>query len=162
MTSDTHPRVSRRSVTKGVAWAVPAVAIASAAPKIAASPIVTVTQAGTACKQPGGSCAPYIKGYLQPLQICNNSTQSITVTIIQPATLLFNGVLEAFTPYPTTFTLATKGCQRVVLNISHSNSENSTISGTIQWSWVATDGQHGTGSTTINTTATNPCVNCTV
>ncbi|MEA5153886.1 hypothetical protein [Raineyella sp.] len=151
-------------MTKGVAWAVPAVAVASAAPKIAASPIVTVSQAGSACKLPGNSCAPqWSKGYLQPLRICNNSTVSITVTITTPAYLTFNGVSTQFTPNPASFTLASKGCKDVVLNLNlQDNSQQSSITGALNWSYTSTDGQSGTGTTSINTAQTPPCVNCTV
>ena len=47
-------RISRRTVTRGVAWSAPIAAVAYAAPAFAASPgPVAVTQCGTACKHPG-------------------------------------------------------------------------------------------------------------
>ena len=46
-------RISRRTVTRGVAWSAPIAAVAYAAPAFAASQPVTVTPCGTACKHPG-------------------------------------------------------------------------------------------------------------
>lgn len=157
--------ISRRTVTKAMAWAVPAVAVAATVPLAAASPIVTVTDAGDACKLPGNSCssAGWSKGYLQPLQICNNSTQNLTVEITEPAVLSFNGVPTPFTPVPASFTIPAGDCHRVVLNINtQNNSQNSTISGVLNWTWTAGDGQTGDGQTEIYTAATPPCEGCTV
>lgn len=157
--------MSRRTVTKAMAWAVPAVAVAATVPIAAASEIITVSQAGPACKLPGNSCnnAGYSKGYLQPLEICNNSDESVTVTITTPAVLSFNGVPTQFTPVPAGFTIAPNDCQRVILNLNlQDNSEQSSIVGTLNWSWEAEGGQTGLGATPINTGSTPPCVNCTV
>lgn len=162
---DTVDGVSRRTVTKAMAWAVPAVAVAASVPLAAASPIVTITDAGDACKLPGNSCssAGWSKGYLQPLQICNNSTQTLTVEISTPAVLSFNGDATEFTPVPSSFTISPGDCQRVVLNINtQDNSQNSTITGTIYWTWTAGDGQNGDGQTDIYTGSTEPCSGCTV
>ena len=46
-------RISRRTVTRGVAWSAPIAAVAYAAPAFAASQPVTVTPCGSACKHPG-------------------------------------------------------------------------------------------------------------
>jgi uncharacterized Zn-binding protein involved in type VI secretion len=46
-------RVSRRTVTRGAAWSVPAVAVAVAAPAFAASNTNPVVTAGASCKCPG-------------------------------------------------------------------------------------------------------------
>lgn len=45
--------VSRRTVVKGAAWAVPVVAVASAVPAMAASPCVTFTLGPRTCKDSG-------------------------------------------------------------------------------------------------------------
>lgn len=168
--------VSRRTVVKGAAWAVPAITVASAVPAMAASATVTVSEAGDACKLPGNSCsnAGYSKGYLQPLTICSRSPYIVTVTITTPATLEFNGVPTVFTPVPASFTLpaATAAqpqvCQRVILNLNlQDNSQNSSIYGTLYWTFVSrrADGtivETGSGTTAISTAATAPCSNCTV
>lgn len=163
MTSENSSGLSRRTIAKGAAWAAPAVVVAAAAPKVSASPIVTVSQAGPACKLPGNSCssAGYNKGYLQALRICNNSSQSVVVTITTPASLTFNDEVTEFTPIPSSFSLTTTGCQTVVLNLNlQDNSENSSISGTIHYSFAAADGQTGTGSVDVNTESTPPCSDC--
>ena len=54
--------VSRRTVTKGMAWAVPAIAIAAPVPAFAAASEGPLTLEGTGCKLPGNSNATY-KGY---------------------------------------------------------------------------------------------------
>ncbi len=163
MTEDTTKLgLSRRTLAKGAAWSVPAVAVAAAAPAMAASALVTVSEAGDACKLPGNSCsnAGYNKGYLQPLTICNNSTVSVTVTITEPATLTFNGNSTVFTPVPASFTVAPGGCQNVTLNLNlQDNSQNSSITGTLNWTAIG-GSLSVSGSTAINTASTPPCVDC--
>ena len=70
--------VSRRTVVKGTAWAVPAVVVAPAAPAMAASPCLTATFGGNSCKQPGNP-----NGYGYRLEICltNSCSSPVTVTI---------------------------------------------------------------------------------
>jgi hypothetical protein len=79
------PGISRRTVVKGTAWAVPAVVVASAAPAMAAgaSQCLTATFGGGSCKQPGTGQNNF--GF--NLKICFTNTCSasvdITVTKIQ-------------------------------------------------------------------------------
>ncbi|WP_314506962.1 hypothetical protein [uncultured Microbacterium sp.] len=71
--------VSRRTVTKAMAWSVPAIAVAATVPNAAASPIcLTATFSGTSCKDPGNPT----KGYR--LQVCftNSCNAAITVNVI--------------------------------------------------------------------------------
>ena len=68
VTSEKKSGISRRTVAKGMAWSVPAVALAVAAPAYAASPCTPVPSLGGAsCKCPGGSTGVKF-GYI--LQIC--------------------------------------------------------------------------------------------
>jgi hypothetical protein len=85
--------ISRRTVTKAMAWAVPVIAIAAPTPAFAISgepPTVTI---GQACKLPGNSqgenCAEVFancpgldteKAYAFPIRIFNDSDQQIYVT----------------------------------------------------------------------------------
>ncbi len=71
--------VSRRTVVKGTAWAVPAVVVASAAPAMAAgtSQCVTATFGGLSCKQPGQGQNDF--GYR--LQFCFANTCSVDAVI---------------------------------------------------------------------------------
>ncbi len=50
--------ISRRNIAKGASWAVPAVALASAAPAASASPTTTVTCPTTSCLSSTGGSAP--------------------------------------------------------------------------------------------------------
>lgn len=66
-------QINRRTVTKGIAWSVPAVAIASAAPAFASSgPKPTLSFLG-ACKYPGNNCGGEVKhAYGFRFQVTNN------------------------------------------------------------------------------------------
>ena len=75
--------VSRRTVVKGAAWAVPVVAVASAVPAMAASPCEPViTFGGLSCKCPGQSTGDPWTYYLQFCATldpnCTGGTVSIT------------------------------------------------------------------------------------
>ncbi|WP_228488827.1 hypothetical protein [Raineyella fluvialis] len=68
-------RPSRRTVVKGAAWAVPAIAVASATPAFAASRCLQLSFSGTACKVSN-------QGQYFIQQICfSNSCQSLSLTI---------------------------------------------------------------------------------
>ena len=79
MTNETSG-ISRRTLAKGAAWAVPAVAVAAATPAMAKSggpPQVTVLDA---CKQPGKSCAPeFSKGYTFTVRLYNPTGETVYV-----------------------------------------------------------------------------------
>ncbi len=90
--SEASRGISRRTLVKGTAWAVPAVAVASAAPAMAKSGRGPVLDVQRACKQPGSSCAntnrPYnfVKGYTFTASIYNPSGETIYVYTSTPAT----------------------------------------------------------------------------
>lgn len=71
--------VSRRTVAKGAAWAVPAIAVAGAAPAMAASPGL-IELSGAGCKLPGNSNSTF-KGYAFALTASNTTTSSVTIQI---------------------------------------------------------------------------------
>ena len=77
--------VSRRTVAKGAAWAVPTIMAASAAPAFAVSPgEVTMEMINVACKLPGASCLDKTgvkKGYLITAIISNFTTLPVYVTV---------------------------------------------------------------------------------
>ena len=84
---------SRRSVVKGAAWAVPAIAVASAAPTVAAS-AGFLTFTGSACKLPGNSSSTF-KGYVFEL-LAHNATGPLprdAVTVIDSITI--QGIADA-------------------------------------------------------------------
>ena len=65
--------ITRRSVATGLAWASPVIAIAAAAPAMATSGPQPVVVPGSACKLPGSSCDPLVKGYLFQFTVSNPS-----------------------------------------------------------------------------------------
>ena len=85
MAFDSPAPINRRTVAKGIAWSVPAVAVAGAAPAFAASkpPIEIDFGKSTACKIPGSSFSAqcYDKGYVLWGVFTNNTTLAATVTI---------------------------------------------------------------------------------
>jgi hypothetical protein len=72
--------ISRRTVTKAMAWAVPVIAIAAPAPAFAASGGI-LQFAGVGCKLPGNSNSIY-KGYAFLLSVENNTNDPITLNIV--------------------------------------------------------------------------------
>ena len=74
--------VSRRTVTKAMAWAVPAVAVATAVPAYAGASRDFVSFTGQACKDPGGGTQKYY--YFEV--VITNSTGS-------PLNVVFTGVV---------------------------------------------------------------------
>ena len=79
--------VSRRTVTKAMAWAVPVIAVSAAVPAYAASQI-NIHLNGAGCKLPGNSNSTY-KGYAFAVAINNASTVPITINI---TSITLNGV----------------------------------------------------------------------
>jgi hypothetical protein len=74
-----HISVSRRTVARGAAWAVPVVAVGAAAPAMAAS-TEFLTFTGNACKLPGNSDSVY-KGYVFELLANNPYTHDVALVI---------------------------------------------------------------------------------
>jgi len=74
--------ISRRTVVKGAAWAVPAIAVAGAVPAMAASvlPCLAFTLGGASCKWPGSGES---WSYDISVEICNTCPTPITVRITQ-------------------------------------------------------------------------------
>ncbi|WP_404443952.1 hypothetical protein LG315_10875 [Microbacterium marinum] len=74
--------ISRRTVAKTMAWAVPAIAIAAPAPAFAASGGAPSGQFLDACKQPGNSCFSgygFRKGYTFTFTITNTTTDPLYI-----------------------------------------------------------------------------------
>lgn len=73
--------LSRRKVTAGLAWSVPAVAVAASAPAFAASPVCVVATSGEVTKYPGGSSRTGIRqGYGFPIVLTNNTRNVVRVS----------------------------------------------------------------------------------
>ncbi|MEJ1090731.1 hypothetical protein [Microbacterium istanbulense] len=94
MSEKVESGVSRRTVTKAMAWAVPVMAVASTVPLAAAS-YVPVTLTGIACKEPGNP-----KYYRFQVKITNDNLAAVTVTFVS---LTINGLtLSTVDPGSTT------------------------------------------------------------
>lgn len=82
MTENTTKKtISRRAVAGGMAWSVPAIAFASAAPAATVSPLFTA-QAGIVCKYPGGSVRGVKHAYMFPLTFTNIANEEVCVKIV--------------------------------------------------------------------------------
>lgn len=75
----TTPQISRRTVTAGLAWSVPAVAAVSAAPAFAISPTCVTGTTGAAVKFPGGSTL-IKQGYGFPITVTNPTRSALRVS----------------------------------------------------------------------------------
>ncbi|MDO5677291.1 MAG: hypothetical protein Q4G35_07255 [Propionibacteriaceae bacterium] len=64
-------QINRRTVTKGIAWSVPVLAVAGASPAFASSGDGPLTLTGEACKLPGGSSTAYKHGYVYLMDLVN-------------------------------------------------------------------------------------------
>jgi hypothetical protein len=74
-------RPARRTLVKGAAWSVPAIAVATQAhAQTGSPPIIVEPQGGAACKFPGASCSPYKQAYRFVFCFTNQSAENITVT----------------------------------------------------------------------------------
>lgn len=147
--------ISRRSVAKGMAWSVPVVAVATAAPAIAASGTPPKGQVNKACKQPGNSCGEYgfVKGYTFTVTITNTSNKTIYVytaasgdlapdfQVSSPvdfdfatANLFNNGQIGA--PLPLSAPIAPGGTLTIIINAgTNSNSANTSAVGNLSLAW---------------------------
>lgn len=94
MAFDPAAPINRRTVTKGIAWSVPAVAVAGAAPAFAASPsncvgAACVTLSGNVCKHPGEP-----KYY--HFEVCfTNAGPAVTITFTE---MIINGISRPTIP----------------------------------------------------------------
>ena len=81
MTENNKKTISRRAVAGGMAWTVPAIAFASAAPAATVSPLYAVST-GNVCKYPGGSVDGVKHAYMFPLTLTNVATEEVCVEIV--------------------------------------------------------------------------------
>ena len=75
------PGVSRRTLARGAAWSVPAVAVAAAAPAYAASGAIEISTVYTSCKHSGEGNNDYPKAYHIQFVIANPSSAPVTFTL---------------------------------------------------------------------------------
>ena len=140
------PSTTRRTLVKGAAWSVPVVAVAGAAPAMAASgggPNVTI---GGACKLPGNSCGNvFVKGYIFDLTITNNTGKAIYLYepwIINEDNpdleLFFQAVIDADTGQELAFPILLEPGDTVALILNageNGDSANQSLTGNIRIPW---------------------------
>lgn len=155
-------KISRRTVAKGMAWAVPAVAVSAAIPAYALSgarPSVTVIDA---CKQPGNSCNSgqtdydLVKGYTFVVKLTNSSAQTIylyspmsgdympqvsitSLVNVQYSTARYfelnQGISGIKGPVGSVITLGPGETKYIVLSASYNASPNVDASGYLYFAW---------------------------
>ncbi|KRE25822.1 hypothetical protein [Agromyces sp. Soil535] len=139
--------VSRRTVTKAMAWSVPAIALAVPAPAYAASGGGPDIEPGVAFKLPGNSCAQKLnfptldpdKGYLFTFLVTNNTDKPIIIFASPAPTITTTAAGLTFSLVGTVpvlpFTLAPGDDVTLGLYANGSNSANTTfdVTATIYW-----------------------------
>lgn len=146
--------ISRRTVTKAMAWAVPVIAVSAPVPAYAASQIFFNFN-GAGCKLPGNSNSIY-KGYAFALSIMNDSTVAITITIMSitlngqslGATGLVNLDTGTFDPNPFSLDPLEDVENAALVTQNAANSSNGTLSITYN-----VNGVTNTASATVNSAA---------
>ena len=125
--------IKRRTLAAGAAWSVPAIALVSAAPSMAAStPPPTLTLLGQ-CKSPGNSCAIFPKGYLFTFTVCNNGPEPIYIYTVTYTTAGTNLTLTNVSPVPTFEILP--GCRTMTFQAHASASANQNFTFTLTLAW---------------------------
>lgn len=150
-------RPSRRAVVKGAAWAVPVVAVASAAPAMALSGAVTFTQSG-ACKSPGDSCKTFPKGYRFTGTI--SSTWSCTITITSATFTTLSGSTPGTLSLDTPIQVPSGTTPNFVLTVNSSNSANAVFSVRVDFTYTDCHGNSQSDSTILTVTGTPPDCSC--
>jgi len=144
--------VSRRTVTRGIAWTTPVVAVATAAPAFAVSRIPPKLEYLGACKYPGQSCKKAEFGYALAFTVTNNDARALAFC---DAVLTITGT----NPFPTgTTPVYTGGCFTVgggetgtayFYFSGASNSANSNFTGTVTIKYANDCASCGTDSATL-------------
>ena len=129
--------ISRRTVVKGTAWAVPAVVVASAAPAMAAGASVCVTAefGGNSCKQPGVGQNNW--GYRLEFCFTNNCLVPVTIQVISVQGNSGSAPLQAVSIGTITLQPGQHGCFTTLVDYCSKNSANFinvtfTVNGTTQ------------------------------
>lgn len=98
MTVEQKSPIPRRAIAKGIAWSVPAFAIATAAPALAQSPLIDIVE-GSACKYAGNSGPTgTFQSYLFPVTITNKSNEPVCITAKSARVVLTGGTTRPGTP----------------------------------------------------------------
>jgi hypothetical protein len=151
-------RVSRRAVATGLAWSVPAVVVATAAPAMALSGTEPLFQVLAPCINPAGGCAGRPTGYGFVVRVCGQGTRtaylySATITSQQVDDLAFGSVEP---PFGTAITVG--NCTNVFFNAATGIVPPATFTATITVRWghtlpIGSDTDHQPVVLTVPVTA---------
>jgi hypothetical protein len=153
--------ISRRTVTRGVAWSAPIAAIGVAAPAFAASQPVVVTLCGTTCKHPGnssggGDLPGTVKIY--HFTFCFTSSQPLVGGTVTITAMTINGVRKTGAANITPITVDVSGTQKCyyIDGLNYPDSANGT--GLLEFSYrVVGDSVDTTGSIPITFNGIDRC-----
>ncbi len=158
--------ISRRTLVAGTAWAVPVVAVASAAPAFAQSPcslnVTFITN--SACKWPGNSCSSHPKGYSFCFNVtdtcpCDVKLHCASIPVVTKTGGGTTPVLECFADQ----TIAA-GTGSFCLFFPSSNSANQTFDVAFDFTFTTLDCSEpqysGGGAGTASVTGTPPDCTC--
>lgn len=173
MSEGTTTPVSRRTVAKGAAWAAPVILGGAAAPAYASSGGPPTVSIGGACKAPGASCAPFVKGYVVTMTITNTSHRDVWLYVPPTITATGTSLSLGYAGYKSGGALETGnimipagGSVTVELNTTSNNSANQAFDLTLSFAWghtadPADDTEHAgtyvTATTTIPGTPPECC-----
>ncbi|WP_460467360.1 hypothetical protein [Calidifontibacter terrae] len=134
---------SRRSVAKGLAWAVPVITAGAAVPAMALSAGPPTFTFLTACKSPGNSCTVFPKGYDFRFNVCNNTGVTAYIyTVIYSDVVGSNlSLTQALPALPAA--IPSGGCTVVVYRANSSNSANAVFTATMTLTWGHTPNPGG-------------------
>ncbi len=158
--ANTSEGISRRTVTKAMAWAVPAIAIAAPVPAFAASGDTPIITPGAACKAPGNSCAPIVKGYSVPATVSNPDDKDVWITAVV-INVNTSGIDFGLNPIPALpWFIPAGGSLNVNFNATSGNSANLDFQLGFSVTWGhASDGSdtdHAPIQVTVTVPATPP------
>ncbi|KRE37602.1 hypothetical protein ASG73_08045 [Janibacter sp. Soil728] len=153
-------------MAKGAAWTTPVILGGVAAPAYASSGTKPTISFGAACKAPGNSCNPFVKGYVFTATITNTSNK--TVYLYVPPTIVVSGTTLTLTyvGYDDGGTLNTGNIaippnttRTVRMNTTSTNSADQVFTFTISFTWGHTpdpDDDHDHDGTFVSATVNVP------
>jgi hypothetical protein len=155
--------ISRRTVTKAMAWAVPVIAIASPVPAFASSGNVTINNVG-ACKSPGQgqNCPDWDKGYIVGFSVTNTHTHSIQITFTD--LVMSAGIDGTWSLFNNVVVVAAGATEIVYIGLDNNGtSEQTSGSGTVDACYIGLGAGSGDPEVCLEDipfafSDTNPCV----
>lgn len=138
------PRVSRRTIATGAAWAVPALSFAAAAPAMATSAPKPTFELQGGCKSPGKSCKTFGKGYAFTFNVCNTSKVDLYLYKVYYDNIVGMNVQFQYQAPPTLpVKIAAEDCQSItfIANGATNSAQSSfTMDMIVEWGHTPTAG----------------------